>query len=192
MSQNRWVRGCDPPSEVLAHNQTYIFQQLTEDPLSPESPLHQQSGTCIFLHMLHINFMLTYLAYFCLFCAYECIWMQRRNPYGSLHIFAYLCIFYAYLCIFKFAYNGIIFMHVWFCIFVHIYAYLCIWFFCIYVHIYAYLCIFMLIMHVYCIFLVCLIVYISAYFKLSKGLWPFDSLIELLLPVFCPLLPTDW
>ena len=55
---------------------------------------HQQSGECIFLHMLHIIFMLTYFAIFFAYFvhrnAYECI---GEILMGSLHIFAYFCIF---------------------------------------------------------------------------------------------------
>ena len=71
------------------------------------------------VHILHINSMLTYFTYICIFCAYKCIWMQRRNTY---RVTACFCIFYAYLCIFNFACNGIFI--IW-----HIsayYAYLCI------------------------------------------------------------------
>ena len=61
---------------------------------------HQQKGECIILQMLHITFMLTYLAYFCIFCAYKCKWRHRINTYG---VTAYFCLFVHILCIFKFA-----------------------------------------------------------------------------------------
>ena len=64
-------------------------------------------GVHIFAY-LHITFMLTYLIYFCIFCAYKCIWIHRRNTYGViLHILAYFAYFvhiYAYLNLHVMAY----------------------------------------------------------------------------------------
>ena len=154
-----------------------------------------QSGECIFLHMLHTTFMLTYLAYFCIFCAYKCIWMHMRNTY---RVTAYFCVFVqiiCYWCIFKFkfaqwhiypyAYSGIqcifvhiknLFMHI---LEMHIFAYLVFHIYAYFLHIYVYgnfasMCIFcvcifwyvFLVMHMYCIFLICLFVHVPAYLVL--------------------------
>ena len=129
--------------------------------------LHQQSGEWIFLHILHMTLMLTYLAYFvhilCIFCAYKC---TGDKPWGLCIFFAYLCIFnlhiMAYLpwYIFKYilhiwAYKTHIYayfenanLYIWFCIRVQNIWFLHIWL-CIFGHIFVFVCfsIFELIMH---------------------------------------------
>ena len=86
----------------MTHKFRYEFmyiKNIVRNVYSAKSFFHQQSGEsrCIFLPISHITFMLTYLAYFCIFCAYKCIWMHRRNTYGVTAYFAYFVRIYACL-----------------------------------------------------------------------------------------------
>ena len=80
------------------------------------SQLQQQN-----LHILHINFVLTYLAnsYSCMFYAN---WLGEYNAiFVIMHIqayYEYVCIWNAYLCTFW----KWILAYIWFCIFLHIFC----------------------------------------------------------------------
>lgn len=51
------------------------------------------SGECIFLHILHVDFMPTYFAYFCIFFTYFCIFFLKIYIRGVNSYFCIFCIF---------------------------------------------------------------------------------------------------
>ena len=71
----------------------------------------------MFAYNFHAYISCIFFAYFVHIHAYKCI---GEIHMGSLHIFAYLCIFCTYLCICLCIFWKCIFMHILFCIFVHI------------------------------------------------------------------------
>jgi len=165
------------------HRFSPIFTDFHHSESAPAPRTHQQSGGCIFLHILHINFLMTYIAYNCIFFAYFLHICIAELKSDAMHISAYLlhisCIFFAYFCIFLhisslhiYAYTmhmSAYLMHIY-AYFMHIsciyYAYymhilcICLHILCIFVHILCIFCAYC--MHIFCIFIAYLM-HICAY-----------------------------